>query len=111
MARAGRSDGRFQVNVPLGDEHWHVALQQLSTRDGKSVPDLLRPVIVNFLKRKLAGDPKLAAAVEYLEQSRADARNRRQGNRNLAEVRKISTRASGTRAGSSQKLQPKNGST
>jgi hypothetical protein len=67
---------RFQVNVPLEDPHWYLALQQLVIRDGSTIPDILRPVIIQFLRRKLVADPKLAAAVELIEQSRVDAQAR-----------------------------------
>lgn len=87
MARVSRQ--RFQVNVPLEDGHWHVALLQLAIRDGKSVPELLRPVIVAYLRRQLTADPKLAAAVTNIEESRSMALDKRRKRRNLAEIKAI----------------------
>jgi hypothetical protein len=87
MARASRQ--RFQVNVPLEDGHWHVALLQLAIRDGKSVPELLRPIIITYLKRQLTADPKLAAAVANIEESRSLALDKSRRRRNLAEIKTI----------------------
>jgi hypothetical protein len=87
MVRASRE--RFQVNVPLGDEHWHLVLLQLAIREGKSVPELLRPVVIAYLKRQLAADAKLAAAVANMEEARSEARDRRRRRRSLAEVTRM----------------------
>jgi hypothetical protein len=84
MTRASRE--RFQVNVPLEDEHWHLVLLQLAIREGRSVPELLRPVVVAYLKRQLRRDAKLAAAVANMEESRSGARDQRRRRRDLAEV-------------------------
>jgi hypothetical protein len=84
MTRTSRE--RFQVNVPLEDEHWHLVLLQLAIREGKSVPELLRPVVVGHLRRQLRQDAKLAAAVANLEESRSGARDKKRRRRNLAEV-------------------------
>jgi hypothetical protein len=97
MARADHREARHQVNVPLNDEHLHVVLLQLSIRDGKSVPELLRPVIVSYLRRQLAKDAKLAAAVAYLEQARADAIQRRDARKKLAPVTELSSAPSSSR--------------
>jgi hypothetical protein len=85
MARASRE--RFQVNVALEDEHWHLALLQLAIRDSKSVPDVLRPVIVAHLKRQLSADAKLAAAVANIEAAQSEARDKGRRRQNLAEVK------------------------
>lgn len=73
MRSAGRRDVRYQVNVPLNDAHWHLVLMQLALRDDTSVPELLRPVIIDFLRLRLEEDSDLAAAVQSLEQSKARA--------------------------------------
>jgi hypothetical protein len=85
MTRASRE--RFQVNVALEDEHWHLVLLQLAIREAKSVPEILRPVIVAYLKRQLLADEKLAAAVANMEAARSEARDRGRRRRNLAEVK------------------------
>jgi len=85
MTRASRE--RFQVNLPLEDEHWHLVLLQLAIREGKSVPELLRPVVVAYLKRQLQRDAKLAAAVASMEESRSEARRKKRQRQNLAEIR------------------------
>ena len=84
MTRASR--GRFQVNIPLEDEHWHLALLQLAIREGKSVPELLRPVVIAHLRRQLRNDAELAAAVANMEKSQSGARAKKRRRRNLAEV-------------------------
>jgi hypothetical protein len=71
---AGRKDGRYQVNVPLNEEHWHLVLTQLAIREEVSVPDLLRPVIIEFLERTLAADADLSAAVDSITRARAKSR-------------------------------------
>jgi hypothetical protein len=87
VARASRE--RFQINVPLEEEHWHLALLQLAIRETKSVPEILRPVIVAYLKRQLSADEKLAAAVANMEAARSEARDKSRRRRNLAEVKKM----------------------
>lgn len=59
-----------QVNVPLS-EHYSVVLAQVVLRDEGTVPETLRPVIEEYLDRRLADDPDLRQAVEALERSRA----------------------------------------
>src|SRR4051794_22072166 len=87
MAAASRGrNERAQVNVPLEDEHWHLALMQLAIRDEKTVPELLRPVIVGYLKRKVAADPDLAQAVEKLEKSRQHARRSKRTGAEVTEL-------------------------
>lgn len=90
MTRASRAaHQRFQVNVPLGAEHWHIALLQLAIRENKTVPELLRPVIIRYLKRQLSIDPQLAAAVRSLEESKATANEKDRRRRRLAQVMEI----------------------
>ena len=87
MAKVSRTgQQRYQVNVPL-DEHWHIALLQLSIREGQTVPELLRPVITRYLKRQLSADPNLAAAVESIEGAKAAADERSRRRQRLAEVK------------------------
>lgn len=90
MTRVSRSDGqRFQVNVPLDDAHWHLVLLQLAIREGQSVPELLRPVIIRYLKRQLSADEQLAAAVKNLEESKRAASQRARRRRRLADVKEL----------------------
>jgi hypothetical protein len=78
MPRPRRSDSeRFQVNVPLDSEHWHLVLRLLTEREGSTVPELLRPVIIRFLRREEKKDVDLAEAVARLERSRETAQARR----------------------------------
>ena len=92
---------RFQVNVPLDSEHWHLVLRLLAERDGSTVPELLRPVIVRFLQREEKKDADLAEAVARLERSREAAQTRRAG-RPLAHVTPI-RRPSGRKAPTTSK--------
>jgi len=102
MSRPRRvSVERFQVNVPLDSEHWHLVLRLLAERDGSTVPELLRPVIVRFLQREEKKDADLAEAVVQLERSREAAQTRRAG-RLLAHVTPI-RRPSGRRAPATSK--------
>lgn len=86
-SREGRQ--RFQVNVPLDDEHWHIVLLQLAIREGRTVPELLRPVIIRYLKRQLSADAQLAAAVTSMEESKVAASRKERRRRRLAEVKEI----------------------
>jgi hypothetical protein len=80
MPRPRRTDSeRFQVNVPLDSEHWHLVLRLLAERDGATVPELLRPVIIRFLRSQERKDVDLAEAVARLERSREAAQARRTG--------------------------------
>ena len=56
--------------MPLNDAHWHLVLAQLALRDDVSIPEMLRPVIISFLRRQLAADPHLRDAVTSLEQAK-----------------------------------------
>jgi hypothetical protein len=96
MTRASRE--RFQVNVPLEDEHWHLVLLQLTIREGKSVPELLRPVVVAYLKRELRKDAKLAAAAASIGESRSGAREKKRRRRKLAEVTPMAAADDGRRS-------------
>jgi hypothetical protein len=87
VSRAGQQ--RYQVNVPLDDEHWYIALLQLSIREGQTVPELLRPIITGYLKRQLTADPNLAAAVRSLEEAKAAANDKTRRRRRLAEVKEM----------------------
>lgn len=95
MTRASRE--RFQVNVPLEDEHWYLVLLELTIREGKSVPELLRPIVVAYLKREVRKDAKLAAAVANIEDSRSGAREKGRRRRNLAEVTQMAATSEGRR--------------
>ena len=63
------------INIPLDDD-MHIVLGVLTTRDGQSVPALLRPEIERYLKRRLR-DPKIRAAVDAIKESRAQEIARR----------------------------------
>lgn len=65
-----------QINVPLA-ERYALALAQVALRDECSVPDVVRPVIEQYLDQALADDPDLRQAVEALERSRAQNKARR----------------------------------
>lgn len=96
MAVARSSGSRCQVNVPLEDEHWYLVLQQLVIREGSSIPEVLRPVILAFLKRKVDRDPDLADAVSSIEKSRASALDRLQRRKKLAPVTDLTFTQRGT---------------
>jgi hypothetical protein len=87
VSREGRQ--RYQVNVPLDDEHWYIALLQLAIREDKTVPDLLRPVIAGYLRRQLNADSSLAAAVKSLEEAKASASEKTRRRRHLADVKEM----------------------
>lgn len=65
-----RRSGRWseQVNVSM-DENTALALRLIATRDGVSVPDLLRPLVEDLVRERLK-DRYLAAAVDALKSSR-----------------------------------------
>lgn len=57
-----------QVNFTL-DPHWRLVLRIAAEVDGVSVPDLLRPLVVRYLRRRMR-DPDLAEAVARIEELR-----------------------------------------
>lgn len=59
-----------QFNVPLSERH-ALALRAITLREDMSVPELLRPVVEQFIDRQLASDADLLAAVEALSRARA----------------------------------------
>lgn len=66
MSGASRkSDGPQQVNFTL-DAHWRLVLRVVAEADGVSVPDLLRPVVVRYLRRRMRDDD-LREAVTRIE--------------------------------------------
>lgn len=58
-----------QFNVTL-TERYSVAVRQLLIRDEKQIPELLRPVVEEWVDRELLADADLAAAVQALMRSR-----------------------------------------
>ena len=70
-----------QVNFTL-DPHWRLVLRLAAEADGLSVPDLLRPVVLRYLKGRLR-DEDLAEAVARMERSR---RTRRRVPDNVAAI-------------------------
>ena len=72
MTRDKQTPAR-QVNVPLQGQAVLV-LQLLLAREQCSIPELLVPVIEDYLKRQLELDPDLADAVRALLASRSRAR-------------------------------------
>lgn len=62
-----------QFNVPLS-ERYEVALRNLAIRDERSIPDVLRPVIEQYLDDVLRTDSDLEKAVAALLRSRRRAR-------------------------------------
>jgi hypothetical protein len=57
-----------QVNFTL-DAHWQLALRLVAAADEVSVPDLVRPVIVRYLRNRLREDD-LREAVARIERVR-----------------------------------------
>ena len=62
-----------QVNITL-DSHWRLVLRVVAEADGVSVPEVLRPVVMRYLKRRMQ-DEDLREAVSRIESLRR-ARNR-----------------------------------
>lgn len=54
-----------QVNFTL-DPHWRLVLRIAAEVDGVSVPELLRPLVVRYLRRRMS-NPDLAEAVARVE--------------------------------------------
>jgi hypothetical protein len=69
----GDEPPRRQVNVPLQGRPVLV-LQLLLAREQCSVPELLGPVIEDYLEQQLNLDPDLADAIRALVASRSRAR-------------------------------------
>ena len=61
-----------QVNFTL-DPRWRLVLRLAAEADGVSVPDLLRPIVMRYLKGRLR-DEDLAEAVARIEKSRRTRR-------------------------------------
>jgi hypothetical protein len=57
-----------QVNFTL-DPHWRLVLRIVAEADGVSVPDLLRPVVIRYLRRRMR-DEDLQEAVARIENVR-----------------------------------------
>ncbi len=57
-----------QVNFTL-DPHWRLVLRLAAEADGVSAPDLIRPVVMRYLRRRMR-DEDLREAVTRIEQVR-----------------------------------------
>ena len=61
-----------QVNFTL-DPHWRLVLRLAAEADDVSVPDLLRPVVLRYLRSRLR-DEDLAEAVAHIENAKRSRR-------------------------------------
>jgi hypothetical protein len=69
IAIASRSSSSsLQVNFTL-DPHWRLVLRVVAEAEGVSVPDLLRPVVMRYLQRRMKDDD-LREAVARIESHR-----------------------------------------
>lgn len=57
-----------QVNITL-DAHWRLVLRVVAEADGVSVPDLLRPVVMRYLRRRMQNED-LREAITRIESLR-----------------------------------------
>lgn len=74
MARASKGNTPVpQVNFTL-DAHWRLVLRLVAEADSVTVPDLLRPVVLRYLRGRLR-DKDLAEAVARIEKVQ-DAKRR-----------------------------------
>lgn len=73
MADTKRRVRSGQVNFTL-DPHWYLVLRLAAEADDTSVPDLIRPVIMRYLRGRMR-DGDLREAVERLEQHRLSRRS------------------------------------
>jgi hypothetical protein len=66
-----KSDGPQQVNFTL-DAHWRLVLRVVAEADDVSVPDLLRPVVVRYLRRRMRNDDlkEAVARIELMKRAR-----------------------------------------
>ena len=73
MGEASRRAGTGQqVNFTL-DEHWRLVLRVAAEADGVSVPELVRPVVMRYLRNRMR-DEDLREAVTRIEQVRLSRR-------------------------------------
>ncbi len=63
-----RNSSSQQVNFTL-DPHWRLVLRLAAEAEGMSVPDLLRPVVMRHLRRRMQ-DEDLREAVARIENVR-----------------------------------------
>src|SRR5579872_1516301 len=71
MSRASRvSKQTRQVNFTL-DPHWLLVLRLTAEADGVSVPDLVRPVVMRYLRRRMRNDDlrEAVSRIEHVKQS------------------------------------------
>lgn len=87
MSEASRGTGQ-QVNFTL-DEHWHLVLRVIAEADGVSVPELIRPVVLRYLRNRLR-DEDLREAIARIEQHRLA---RRRAPDNITAMPKVRGRA------------------
>jgi hypothetical protein len=62
------SSASQQVNFTL-DPHWRLVLRVVAEAEGVSVPDLLRPVVMRYLRRRMK-EEDLREAVSRIESHR-----------------------------------------
>ena len=67
-----RAPTGVQVNFTL-EPHWRLVLRLAAEADEVSVPDLLRPVVLRYLRHRLR-DPDLAEAVARIESAKRSRR-------------------------------------
>lgn len=80
-----------QVNFTL-DPHWRLVLRVVAEAEGVSVPDLLRPVVMRYLRRRMR-DEDLLEAVSRIE----NVRRTRKGIPDNIMSMTSTTKASGSR--------------
>lgn len=66
-----RSSTGQQVNFTL-DPHWRLVLRMTAEADGVSVPDLLRPVVMRYLRGRMRNEDlqEAVARIELVRRSR-----------------------------------------
>lgn len=69
---ASRGVPGMQVNFTL-EPHWRLVLRLAAEADDVSVPDLLRPVVLRYLRNRLRDDD-LAEAVARIENAKRSRR-------------------------------------
>jgi len=75
MSEARRAGGSGQqVNFTL-DQHWRLVLRLAAEADGVSVPDLVRPVILRYLRNRMRNEDlrEAVARIEQVKRSRRGA--------------------------------------
>lgn len=87
------SSSSQQVNFTL-DPHWRLVLRVVAEAEGLSVPDLLRPVVMRYLQRRMK-DEDLREAVRRIESHRRARSGAPDNITPLADVRVTTGRSQG----------------